>query len=153
MKSEEKLGIKDELEIKHLRQRKRSLVTSRSHDLIVNIGKTTAARLLYDSTKPHFGYIAIGQGTGIPAAANVTLENEITTGGGARKASTNSIVDTNILQMEATFDFTASFAVTESGVFNASGANAGDMLCRQTFSAVNVVSGDSLVLRWQITVG
>jgi len=40
--------------------------------------------------------------------------------------------------------------VTESAVLNAS--SAGTMLCRQTFSAINVADGDTLQITWKVTV-
>ena len=42
----------------------------------------------------------------------------------------------------------ASHAVTEAGAFN--DASAGDMLCRQTFAAVNLVSADKLEVTYKI---
>ena len=49
-----------------------------------------------------------------------------------------------------TFNFTLSFAVTESGVLNA--ASLGTLLARQTFSAINVANGDSLQVTWKFDV-
>jgi hypothetical protein len=54
------------------------------------------------------------------------------------------------MQLIVTFNFTGTFAVTESGVLNAGAA--GDLLSRQVFSAINVVNGDSLQVTWKVTV-
>lgn len=84
-------------------------------------------------------------------AGDTTLMSEITTGGGARAAATASRVTTTVTndtaQLLLTFNFTASFAVTESGALNAS--SAGTLLARQVFSAINVANGDSLQVTWK----
>lgn len=123
-------------------------------NLVVSAGKAAAAGLLNGVITNFFEHIAIGTGTVAPAAGDTALGAEITTGGGARAAGTTSRVTTTVTndtaQIVLTFSFTASFAVTESGVFDS--ISAGAMLCRQTFSAVNVVSGDSIQITWKIAV-
>ncbi|MCI0443037.1 hypothetical protein L0152_07450 [bacterium] len=123
-------------------------------NVITNTGKAEAAGLLGATTTGAFGWIAIGTGTTAAAAADTALEAEISTGGGARADSTESRVTTTVTndtaQFEVTFNFTSSFAVTESGVFDA--ASAGVILARRVFSAVNVSSGDSLTVRWKVAV-
>lgn len=103
------------------------------------------------------GYIGIGIGTTAFNATDTALETERQADGTASTAHTSataSLVTTDVTndtaQLVATFSFTATLAITESGVFNAS--SAGTMLCRQTFSAINVVSGDSLQVTWKIDV-
>lgn len=144
----ESLGYKDTLEIEHIRGGK--VLFSKNYDLIVNKGKEVMAKRIYGNTPAGFTYVAIGTGTTAPAATDTALQAEITTGGGARKTGTCTFIAPATAQIEATFDFTTSFTVTESGLFNAS--SAGDMLCRQTFGPYSVVSGDSLILRWKISV-
>lgn len=124
-------------------------------NLVVSAGAAgVASRINGAGAEAAFTFIAIGTGTVAPAAGDTTLGTEITTGGGARAAATASRVTTDVTNDTAqdvlTFNFTASFAVTESGVFNAS--SAGVMLARQTFSAVNVVNGDSLQVTWKFDV-
>lgn len=101
-----------------------------------------------------FDYIAIGTGTGQTASSS-TLATEITTNGGSRiggadvtgtRITTSQTNDT--AQLQGTYSFTGSLAITESGVFNA--ATGGTMLCYQDFSAINVSSGDELQITWQI---
>lgn len=120
-------------------------------NLVVDAGKAgVASRINGAGGEAAFSYIAIGTGTTAPAATDTALQSEITTGGGARQAGTISRVTTTVTndtaRVTATFNFTASFAVTETGLFNA--ATGGTMLNRLTFAAINVASGDSL----QITV-
>ncbi len=119
-------------------------------NLIVNAGKSeTAGLLIGDTGATAFGYIAIGTGTTAPSASDTALETET-----HRASATTSLTTTNVTndtaQLEATFNFTSSYAITESGIFN--DATAGDMLARQTFSALNVANGDSLTVTWKITV-
>ena len=127
-----------------------------SPNVITNNGKAEVAGLIVSDVSgvTAFDYIAIGTGTTTPSATNTSLVSEITSGGGARAAVTGSRVTTSVTndtaQFQVTFNFTSSFAVTESGVFNAS--SGGKMLCRQTFSAINVSNGDSLQVTWKVQV-
>jgi hypothetical protein len=96
-------------------------------------------------------YIAVGVGT--PGAT--TLGSESSTNGGARRGGadvtgtrTTTTTSNDTAQFVTTFTFTGELALTEAGLFNA--AEAGDMLASQSFSAVNVVSGDTLKITWQI---
>lgn len=122
-------------------------------NLVVSAGKAgVASRINGAGSEAVFDYIAIGTGTTAAAAGNTTLETEITTNGGERTQGTASRITTSVTndtaQVQKTFTFTGSFAVTEAGLLNA--ASSGTLLSRQTFSAVNVVSGDSLQITWKI---
>ena len=44
-------------------------------------------------------------------------------------------------------------AVTEAGIFNASTADTGSMLCAQTFSVINKGASDTLQITWTVTFG
>ncbi len=86
---------------------------------------------------------------------STALESEITTGGGERRTGANvtgtretTNVTNDTAQLVTTFTFTAAFAIDESGVFN--DASAGDMLCATAFAVVNVISGDTLQVSWQV---
>lgn len=129
--------------------------TLRGANLVTNAGKAgVASRINGAGSEAAFTYIAIGTGTTAAAAGDTTLETEITTGGGARAAATASRTTTDVTNDTArlvlTFTFSATFAVTEAGALNA--ASAGTLLNRQVFSAVNVVSGDSLQVTIDIDV-
>lgn len=124
------------------------------HNLVVNAGLAALAGLTIATGHTNaFDYIAIGTGTTAPAAANTALQAEISTGGGARALATLSRVTTTVTndsaQLVKTFTFTSSFAVTEAGVFDSSAA--GTMLCRQTFTAINVVNTDTLAVTYTVT--
>ena len=121
-------------------------------DLITNVGKAQGAGLLNGVVTSPFTYLAIGIGTAAPAVTDTALASEISTGGGARAAATCTRVTTTVTndtaQLYKEWTFTASFAVTECGAFDA--ASAGNMLFRQTFTAKNVESGDKFQLTAKI---
>ena len=124
-------------------------------NLVTNTGMAgVASRINGADSEAAFTYIAIGTGTTAAAVTDTTLETEITTGGGARAAATASRVTTDVTddtaQLQKTFSFTATLAVTESGTLNA--ASVGVLLARQVFSAINVANGDSLQITWQFDV-
>lgn len=124
-------------------------------NLITNAGMAgIASRINGDGSEAAFTYIAVGTGTTAANATDTTLETEITDSGLERAAGTASRVTTDVTndtaQLTKTFTVTGSKAVTESGVLNA-GAS-GVLLCHQIFTAINVVSGDSLQVTWKIDV-
>lgn len=124
-------------------------------NLVVSAGSAgVASRINGDGAEAAFTYIAIGIGTTGAAAGNTALESEITTNGGERGAAAASRVTTDVTndtaQLVLTYNFTGTFAVTESGVLNA--ASTGTLLARQTFTAINVISGDSLQVTWKFDV-
>ena len=89
-------------------------------------------------------------GTGIVAEAigDTALG---TTSGVARVAGTQTTPgSTNIYQTAATVSFVSTLAITEHGIFSAS--SAGTLLDRTKFSAINVVSGDSIAFTYQMTL-
>ena len=107
--------------------------------------------ILTDVSVDDFDYIALGTGSG-QAVTDTTLASEITTNGGERTAGTGTRTTTTITndtaQLVVQWTFTGSLAITEAGMFNAN--SGGDMLAYQDFSAVNVVSGDTLTITWKI---
>ena len=118
-------------------------------NVITNTGKAQVAGLINGVESNHFEYIAIGTDSTSESASDTALGNEID-----RKSATCSRTTTTVTndtaQLQATFDFTASYSITESGVFDSS--SGGNMLCRKTFSAINVSSGDSLQIIWKIQI-
>jgi len=106
-----------------------------------------AAMLVADVGLTGYDYIAVGTGITGWSAANVAMESEV-----GRVATTGSVTTTtgalDTAQFVAQTTFGASFAITEVGVLNAS--SSGNLLCRQTFAAINVVSGDSLQVTYKV---
>jgi hypothetical protein len=123
--------------------------TKKIKNLVVNAGKAQVAGLINGSVTGTFTYIAIGTGTTSPAASDTALGNEVTRAS-ATVGRTTTNVTNDTATWSATFSFSSSYAITEAGIFNAS--TGGTLLARQTFSAVNVVSGDQLTINWKLTV-
>ena len=122
-------------------------------NLITNAGFAGAAGRLMGSGAPAaFTYIAVGTGATAANVTDTTLQTETATSGLSRVAGTASLVTTTVTndtaQLTTTFTVSGTVAVTESGVLNAS--SSGTLLCRQVFSAINVVSGDSLAITWKV---
>jgi hypothetical protein len=123
-------------------------------NLVTTAGKALVAGRINGSGSPAAAtYIGVGTGATAANASDTTLQTEITDSGLARVAGSVSLVtvtttnDTS--QITTTFSVSGTKAVTESGVLNA--ASSGTLLCRQVFSAINVISGDSLAVTWRIT--
>lgn len=142
----------DTLEIIHIRDGKIIAQGLAVPDLVTNAGKAAFAGLLNGVVGDVMKYVAIGTGTTAADATDTTLETEITTGGGARAEGTCSRVTTTVTndtaQVEYTFTFTDSFAITECGLLNA--ASEGTLGCRQVFSPYNVVATDLMTFRWKV---
>lgn len=122
-------------------------------NLITSAGKAgVASRINGAGSESAFTYIAVGTGTTAANVADTTLETETAASGLSRANATASRVTTTVTndtaQLVYTFSVSGTVAVTESGVLNAS--SNGTLLCRQVFSAINVVNGDSLQVTWKV---
>lgn len=126
----------------------------RQANLITNVGRRAVAQLLRDGTGSPFSHIAVGTGTSAANATDTALEGETSAAGLGRASATTSEQTTDTTGDTARFlklfSVTGTLAVTESGVFN--NPSAGTPLCRQVFSAINVVNGDTLQITWDIDV-
>jgi len=118
---------------------------------ITDLGKAEAAGLLIPTAGTTFDYIAIGTDT----PSSTALGGECTDSGGERRGGadvTTSQVTTTVTndtaQFVTTFTFTGSLGITEEGIFNA--ASAGVMLASQSFSVLNVASGDTLAITHKV---
>lgn len=132
-------------------------------NLVTTVGKALVAGRINGSGAPAAATsIGIGTGTTAAAAGDTTLETEVkadgTSASGVHALATASVTtslqttDTtnDTARLVGTITFTATIAVTESGVFNAD--TNGTLLARQVFSAINVASGDTLQLTWNFDV-
>lgn len=125
------------------------------HNLVTTVGKKAVADQLGGTTTAPMTAVALGIGTTAAAAGDTTLESEIVADGGERGAATVSNQTTTTTgdteRWIKTFTFTGSRAVTEEGILN-NNTSGGVLLARQVFSAVNVVSGDSLQITHNVQV-
>lgn len=124
-------------------------------NLITSAGKAGgASRINGSGAEAAFTYIAVGTGTTAAAVGDTALQTETASAGLSRVNATASRVTTSVTndtaQLTTTFTVTGTVAVTESGVLNDS--SGGVLLCRQVFSAINVVNGDSLAITWKVQV-
>ncbi len=94
-----------------------------------------------------FKYHDSGVGT---TAENVTDTDIETTDGESRATGTQTESAANAYRSVGTISYTTTKAVTEHGLFN--DATTGTLMDRTVFSAVNVVSGDSIQFTYTITL-
>lgn len=94
-----------------------------------------------------FLYHDSGTGSTAEAAADTALVTKVETG---RGTGTQTEGAANIYRSVATISYTATRAVVEHGLFNAS--TAGTLMDRTVFSAVNVVNGDSIQFTYDLTL-
>ena len=153
----EGIGLKGWFKIDHYDKAGNLMETMETPNLITVDGGNEVAELIgtdTTSTATAFDYIGVGTGTTAATTADTALETEITENGLTRTASTGTVVTTTLagdtFQLVNTFSPTSTYAVTESGVLNA--ATSGELLCHQTFSAINVTNGDSLAVTWKVKV-
>jgi hypothetical protein len=147
-------------------------------NLVVNKGKNCALTLLFQSNSSNngctlvetltqgspsttngFNYISIGNGTGTVTATSTQLPN----GGTNYKNATGqgSVVITQAAGgsgtavLQKTFSFIAAnkTTITSSGLFDKSGGSTMNMFSGQDSLATAVNAGDSLTVKWTITVG
>lgn len=109
-----------------------------------------AGLLLTDVGGTAFDYIAIGTGTTAFDATQTALVAETHREAGTGSRETTTVTNDTAVLTHTFSGYTGSEAVTESGAFN--DVSAGTMLCRQTFSALNIDwdAGDSLAVTWKV---
>jgi hypothetical protein len=99
-------------------------------------------------------YHGCGTGTTAEAASQTALVTESTTAlnpDSTRATGTQSQPSANILQSVGTLTFDATAAVTEHGLFSQAATGGGTLWDRTVFSAINVVSGDSIQFTYSLT--
>ena len=119
-----------------------------SRRMVTTAGVTWLATTFTNTAEPEtLNFHDCGTGTTAEAIGQTTL---VTPFGGSRVAGTQSTPgSTNIYRSVATISFSGTFAITEHGLFTAS--TSGTMFDRSLFSAINVVSGDSIQFTHETT--
>lgn len=127
---------------------------------IANAGRAVVSARLYGTSLGAYGSIGMGTGSTAFSTADTALGTGVKGDGtgdsGVHAVATASVTATSVTttvtndtaQFVGTVSITATIAVTESGLFNAD--TNGTLLARQVFTAVNVVSGDSIQFTWKI---
>ena len=146
-------------------------------NMVVNKGKNCAMTLLFQSNSTGngcspaetlsggnsatngFTYIAIGNGTGSVAVTSTQLPNAGTnyknaTGQGS-VVITQAAGGSGTVVLQKTFSFTAGnkTTITSSGLFDKAGGTAMNMFAGQDSLNTAVNAGDSLTVKWTITIG
>ncbi len=154
---EENTFLKGWFKIDHYDKAGNLIESVETPNVICNTGMKEVAELIgtdTTSTATAFDYIGVGTGTTAATATDTALETEVTENGLTRASGTGTgVTDTvayDTFQLVHSFSPTSSYAVTESGILNAS--STGELLCHQTFSAINVSNGDTLTITWKVTV-
>jgi hypothetical protein len=108
-------------------------------DLVVDAGLDALCGCTSDGSASRpaaFDYIAIGTDNTAPTATQTALGAEVM----RVQATYTKDPTTGEASVDATFNITATYALYECGIFNASAG--GTMLCRDTYPVKNVVNGD-----------
>lgn len=118
------------------------------HNVTTNAGKAETALLLVGSGTA-FDDVAIAEGaTEAFTAGSTELAGTVRDTQSAATSVVTTDVAGDTAQFVATFSITGSWAIDNTGVFNA----ASDMLCATTFSDINVENGDTLEITWKVDV-
>lgn len=129
---------------------------------ITNASRAVISARLYGTASAAFSSIGMGTSSTAFVATQTALITGVKADGtgdtGIHVLPTASVTASSVTTTQtndtaqwtgtSAIAITATIAVTESGVFNAD--TNGTMLCRQVFTAVNVVSGDTLNFIWKV---
>lgn len=115
--------------------------------VFTNAGKAiTTNRIKGSGTEP--SYVAIGTGAGTAAATDTTLFTEVESRVAGTSTQQTTTVANDTYQVVGTITATASRAVTNAGLFDAS--TAGNLFMKGDFSTVNLSTGDSIQLTMKV---
>jgi hypothetical protein len=125
------------------------------HNLITNSGKDFISAQIGSTSTGSNGanYIALSSDSTAPAATDTTLTGEIS-GSGLDRAigSYSHTAGTNTFTVQKAFTASGTVSsVQKTGLFTAS--SSGTMMAENTFTSVNLLSGDQLTITWTITIG
>jgi len=119
------------------------------HNLRTNAGINWQYGQMAGTTAAVCTYIALSNDSGTPAATDTSVASEITTNGLARALATAAhTTNATSYTLSYTFTATGSQSAQKAGMLNAS--SAGTLCFENTFTAVSMVSGDTLAVTWTI---
>lgn len=110
-----------------------TVFTNAGKDILTN-------RIKGSGTEPLF--VAIGTGAGTAAITDTTLFTEVETRTSGTSTRVTTTVTNDTYQSVGTVTATATRAVTNAGLFDAS--SAGNLFMKGDFSTINLSSGDSI---------
>jgi len=100
-------------------------------------------------------YHGFGTGSNAEAAANTALHTELTTQYASDNVrptgSTTEGASANIYRTVGTLSPDATVAITEHGIFSQAAVAGGVLIDKSLFSAINLISGDSLQVTYDLT--
>lgn len=100
-------------------------------------------------------YHGCGTGTTAEASGDTALVTESTTAlnpDSTRATGTQTETSANVLKSAGTVTFDNTAAITEHGLFSQAATGGGTLWDRTVFSAINVVSGDSIAFEYSVTL-
>lgn len=114
--------------------------------LVTNVGKAAITAAL---AAGNYKYVAIGTGNTAEAATQTALVTEVETRVSGTQTQQTTTTTNDTYRVVGTVSATGTRAVQESGIFDQLAAG-GNMLCRGVFSTINLASGDSIQVTWNI---
>lgn len=139
--------------IEHLGLLSTRLITDTGVAFLVDDWDVNTASATFDITT--LKYHGCGTGVGAEAASDSALGTESTTAlnpDSTRATGTQSQPTAPQLRSVGTVTFDASAAITEHGLFSQAATGGGTLWDRSVFSAINVVSGDSIQFTYTCSV-
>lgn len=106
-------------------------------------------------TLADFNYHGVGTGTTSEAAGDTALVTESTSAlnpDSTRATGTQSNPASKQYRTVGVVTFDAGAAITEHGIFSQAATGGGSLLDRSVFSAINVVSGDSIQFTYTLSI-
>ena len=108
-----------------------------------------------------YTFIAIGNGTQTQVATRTALAAEIDAQDPSLDRASASITPTqsggsaasDLLQATFTNGGATTNTISESGIFNSTAVGSAGMFAYQTFTGIPLNSGDSLTVKWTVTIG
>lgn len=101
-------------------------------------------------------YHALGTSSTSPAVGDTTLGTELTTqysSDNTRATGSTTTNGANVFRSVGTVTVDASVAAVEWGLFSQASNAGGVLFDRQTFSVINLASGDSIAITYDLTIG
>ncbi len=121
--------------------------TRHINNIVVLTGKEWIVNRMYNGSSTTMSHMAVGSSSNNLSMDNTRLSVEL-----GRTSVTASKLS-NVITYSSTFSPGVGTGIlVEAGIFNSATANAGTMLARTVFSAINKLAADTLLVEWKITI-